>query len=146
MVNEKQAKQVPTQAPVIPTGVKIISVLYYIGAVFGVIFGILFLVGAGAMSSIITSQIPMLAFFGSGLIILGGLLLIGMGVLYFFIARGLQRTQSWARIIVIIFACIGVLMGLISIFQGNFSIISFGLNLAIGGYLLFSQEVKQAFA
>ncbi|MBU1989003.1 MAG: hypothetical protein KKD94_06005, partial [Nanoarchaeota archaeon] len=44
-VNQTQAQ--PVQGKQVPVGVKIISVLYYIGAVFGIIFGILFIVGAG---------------------------------------------------------------------------------------------------
>ena len=58
----------------VPTGVKIISVFYYIGAVFGIIFGILFMVGAGLIGAL-----------GAGLFIFVGIILLALSILGFFI-------------------------------------------------------------
>jgi hypothetical protein len=71
-----------------------------------------------------------------------------MGVLAFFVARGLWKAKSWARVIAIIFSVLGVLMAIIAIVQGNISgnIFSLVVHGVIGGYLLFSKGVKQAFA
>ena len=131
----------------IPTGVKVIAVLYYIGAVFGIIFGLLFLVGAGMMGSI-ANQIPLLGALGAGLFVVGGIIMIGLGVLGFFVGRGLWKARPWARIVAIIFATLGILMAVISMIQGNIAGNIFGLviQLVICGYLLFSNNVKQAFA
>ncbi len=131
----------------VPVGVKIISVLYYIGAVLGVIFGILFLVGAGAIGSI-ADQIPLFGALGAALFVVGGIILIGLGVLGFFIGRGLWKARSWARIVAIIFAALGILLAVVSMVQGEILSNIFGLviNLVIGGYLLFSNSVKEAFA
>ena len=48
-----------------PGGVKFLSVLYYIGGALAILFGILFLFGAGFVGSIV-SQIPFFAALGSG--------------------------------------------------------------------------------
>ncbi len=129
----------------IPVGVKIIAVLYYIGAVLALLFGILTFVGAGTLQTALAA-VPFLAIF-SGLIIVLGIILIGFGVLGFFIGRGLWKAQNWARILVIIFAALGVLMAIIAMVGGNIAgnIVSLIINGLIGGYLLFSQKVKAAF-
>ena len=64
----------------VPTGEKVIGVLYYIGAVLGIIFGLLFLLGAGALESI-AEQIPLLAALGAGLFVIVGVILIAFGIL-----------------------------------------------------------------
>jgi len=131
----------------VPTGVKVIAVLYYIGAVLGVIFGLLLLVGAG-MTSTIANQIPLLGTLGAGLFVVGGIIMIGLGILGFFVGRGLWQARPWARIVAIIFAALGTLTAIISMIQGNISgnILNLVIQLVIGGYLLFSNNVKQAFA
>ena len=98
----------------VPTGVKIISVLYYIGAVFEVIFGILLFVGAGALKA----KIPFLAVIGPFLIV-GGIILIGLAVLSFFVGRGLWKGQKWSRIVAIIFAALGLLLAIVGMVQGQ---------------------------
>ena len=127
----------------VPTGVKIISVLYYIGAVLELLLGIALFVGAGALKA----KIPFLAILGPFLII-GGIVLVGLAVLSFFVGRGLWKAQKWSRVVAIIFAVIGVLLTLIGMVQGNIAsnIISLVISAAIGGYLLFSNDVKAAFS
>ena len=134
----------------VPTGVKVIAVLYYIVAGLLAISGILSLVGAGAMSSI-TNKIPLfeiLGALGSGLFIIIAIIFIGLGVLEFFIARGLWKAKSWARILVIIFAAIGALFAIVSLVQGNIfsGLFNLLINGLIGGYLWFNNNVKEAFA
>lgn len=131
----------------VPTGVKVIAVLCYIGAVLGIIFGLLFLVGAGMIGSI-ANQIPLLGALGAGLFVVGGIILIGLSVLGFFVGRGLWKARPWARIVAIIFVALGILMAVISMIQGNITsnIVNLVIQLVIGGYLLFSNNVKEAFA
>ena len=127
----------------VPTGVKIISVLYYIGAVLELILGIALFFGAGALKT----KVPFLAFLGPFLII-GAVILIGLAVLSFFVGRGLWKAQKWSRIVAVIFAVIGVLFAIIGMIQGNIASNIVGLvgSAAIGGYLLFSGGVKSAFS
>ena len=130
----------------VPTGVKVISVLYYIGAGFGLLFGLLFLVGSGFIGTI-ASKISLLGVLGPGLFIVVGIILIGLGVLGIFIGRGLWKGKNWARIVAVIFAVLGILSELFSVFKGGYSSL-FGLliNLIIGGYLLFNSAIKTAFS
>ena len=134
----------------VPTGVKVISILYYVFAGLAVISAIMLFVGANMVNSIL-GQIPIIGIigaFGSSLFIVAGIISLTAGILGFFIGRGLWNAGKWARTLVIIFSCIGVLMGIISLakpsFIGIFSqlVVSGG----IGGYLIFSKKVKKAFA
>ena len=133
----------------VPVGVKIISILYYIGAVFGIIFGLLLIFGAETFTSILNGVLLIDALDSglSGLFIAGGIIMIALGVLGFFIGRGLWKGRNWARIFVIILSILGVLIGVFSMVQGDVAGNIFGLavNLIIGGYLLFSRKVKEAF-
>jgi len=131
----------------VPTGVKVVSVLYYIGAVFGIIFGLTSLVGAGMIDSIV-NQIPLLGILGAGLFVIAGIILIGFGIFSFFIGRGLWKARPWARFVVIIIAALGILASVISMIQGEIAsnIFNLVIQLAIVGYFLFSSNVKQAFA
>ena len=126
----------------IPTGVKVISVLYYIGAVFELIVAVLLFVGSGALKN----KVPLLAFLGPFLII-GGIALIGLAVLSFFVGRGLWKGKKWARIVAIIFAVIGVLFAILGMIQGQIvgNILGLVISAGIGAYLLFSSSVKSAF-
>lgn len=132
----------------VPTGVKIISVLNYICAAGLGILGILFIVAAGMMGSI-ASEIPLIGALSSGLFIVLGIISLGFGVLAFFVGRGLWKLQPWARIVAIIFICLGIIESLISmVIQGDISsnIIGLIINVIIGSYLLFNKKVKEAFA
>lgn len=128
----------------VPVGVKIISVLYYIGAAFAVIFGVLFLFGAGFISSYFGQFLGAL---GTGMFIFGGLVFVGLGILNFFIGRGLWKARNWARIVAIIFAILGFISAIIILVSGEFfsSIINLIFQGAIGGYFLFSKKVKATF-
>ena len=127
----------------VPTGVKVISVLYYIGAAFELLLAIALFIGAGT----IASKIPLIGALGSGLFIIAGVVLIGLAVLSFFVGRGLWKAQKWARIVAIIFAVLGVLFAVLGMVQGQIAsnVLSLVISGAIGGYLLFSKDVKAAF-
>ena len=138
---------IPQETKFVPIRVKIIAVLYYISATLGLIFGLLFIVSAGLVNSI-TNQIPILGLFGTGLFIIGAIIIIVLGILSFFIGRGLWKGRNWARILVVIFSFISVLIAIVSMIQGNIlsNIITLVISLVIGGYLLFSNNVKETFA
>ncbi len=131
----------------IPTGVKAISIVYYVFAALLVLSAIGLFVGSGIITSILDS-IPILSIMGalgSGLLIFAGVTCLIFGVLEFFIGRGLWTAKNWARVLVIIFSCIGVLIGITSITSGFFAIVGLAISGLIGGYLIFSKKVKAAF-
>jgi len=132
---------------IIPTGVKIIAVLNYIGAGLLALFGLLAIVGGGMFASVI-NEIPLLGVLGGGIFIVVGIILIALAVLLFFIGRGLWKGQNWARIVEIIFAILGVIMAIVGMFSTGIAsnIVSLVFNGLIGGYLLFNTKVKEAFA
>jgi hypothetical protein len=137
------AKNNSVQIKEVPVGAKIISVLYYIGAVLLLILGILFFVGAGFVDTLI----PALGAIGSGLLIFVGVIIVAFAVLYFFIGRGLWRGQNWSRIVAIIFALLGVISSIYTIIVG-FQIGTLIELLIVGFiayYLLFDKGVKSAF-
>lgn len=121
----------------IPAGVKIISILHYIGAILGFIGGIFLIFSFLGFDFIIK--------------IVGGFLLI-YGIFSFFIARGLWKGKNWAKILAIIFSISGFLISL-----GNLifkvgeinrlgtipSLVIYGF---IAGYLLFSNKAKEFFS
>jgi len=143
---------------IMPTGVKVISVLYYIGAAFSFLFGLLLIVGGVFIGAILGETLASLSALGSGLFIVLGIALLGFGVLDIFIGRGLWKGQNWTRIAAIVFAILGVFGGINSLISGltNFqtigafsifvAFVQLAVSLLIGGYLAFAHEVKEAFA
>jgi len=132
----------------IPTGVKVISVVYYVFAAIAVIASIFLFSGASTINSILGSIpiIGILGALGSGLFIFGAIVCLIFGTLSFFIGRGLWKAKKWARIIVIVFSVIGVLIGLASLAKISFGgIVQLAISGTIGGYLIFSKKVKGAF-
>ncbi|MBX4211837.1 hypothetical protein KW787_00065 [Candidatus Pacearchaeota archaeon] len=131
----------------IPTGVKVISILDYIGGAFGIIFGLIFILGGGAIANWATS-IPGASrgLVGAGLAVIGVVLII-FGVLGILLGRGVWKGRSWARIIQIILAVLGALGALGKLFTGHFGgIVSLALNVWIGWYLVYNKEGKRYFS
>ena len=129
----------------VPVGAKIIAVLNYIGAVLLLISGISAIVSSGIKASYISSIVPITL--GPGLFVVMGIILIALAVLFFFLGRGLWKGQQWARIVEIVLAIIGVISAIVGMFQGAITsnIVSLVIDAIIGGYLLFSKQVKEAF-
>lgn len=139
----------------IPTGVKIIAVFYYIGAVLSIIFGILLLVIGGFLRN----AIPILGTLG----FFGGIILIVLGIFGIFIGRGLWKGKNWARVVATIVATLVTLLTIVSFVQiltayfgeayivggiiSNFIklLINLAINLAIASYLAFNSKVKTSF-
>lgn len=134
----------------VPVGVKVLSILEYIGAGILLLYAILTPVANPLMLAF--------AALGKAMLIFLEVIMLGLAVLEFFIARGLWRAQNWARILLIIFSCIGVVFGIISLIGaigsknlGASLLIAQGVGIIlidglIAAYLLFSSEVKAAFA
>lgn len=126
----------------VPVGVKIVSVLYYIGATILAIIGIGLLFG----DETIMGMLPM-AIETVGALVAIGVFYLVLSVIGFFVARGLWKPQSWARIVTIILSVLGFVGGINSIANGDISggIIAMIVEAIIGSYLMFNTEVKRAF-
>lgn len=136
-------------------GVKIMSVFHYINAGFWAIFGLLIIIFSKAVTSYLMSgvanQVSELSTVDSSLVasilILAGIFSIGVGVLNFFVAKGLWELKNWARIISIILAALVIVSTLYSII-GSFSWINFMrilIRAPIIVYLIFCKEAGKAF-
>lgn len=131
----------------VPTGVKVLAILNYIGAALTIILALIFFFGAGAIGSL-ADKIPGLGVLGAGVFIVLGIVMLGLGVLSIFIGRGLWKGQNWARIVSIIFLALGIISSISYIIGGKImsGIIYLIIYAAIAAYLLFNKKVKQAFA
>jgi hypothetical protein len=130
----------------VPVLVKAISILYYISAGFGVLFAI-FLFAGSAFLGTLFPFLTTISAMGYILVILCAIMVLAFSVLSFFVGRGLSKAKNWARILAIVFAGLGILGVLGSLFSGfSFSsIVQLAVHGAIGGYLLFNKEVIKTF-
>jgi len=132
----------------VPTGVKIISVLYYIATF------IIFLL------FITTLLESILSFFGkslsptiqnylvfSGVVLLvTSFIILAIGIFSFFIAKGLWNLKPWTRKAAAGLSALSAVNSFMSIFEGNFLSIAFViLHVWIVYYLWYNKEVKSAF-
>ena len=129
-MNQGLQNQIPPKTT--PALVKVISILYYVS------MGSLVIIAIGSF----------FVFEELNLAILISSVLIFLAALSFFIARGLWKGKNWARILVIIFAILNFIIGIMflvkmDISNGITNLLPGGL---IAGYLLFSTKVKEFFS
>lgn len=143
----------------IPTPAKVISVLYFIGAIYavassGAVEGITLKVTIDFISSL-SKIINPLGLSGAVSIIVA-LVALGLIILELLVARALWNGKNWARLLLIAFSITGVLIGIYLLTQRNvaenilqiFDFEAFTtilINGLILGYLLLSKKVKQTF-
>lgn len=95
-----------------PFGITILSILYILGGIAGVIVAVMFGVFSAMMAD---SMMGEFAVFGGAI---SGVF-VGIAVLEFVIAGCLLSGKGWARKIVIIFVVVDLILEFISIFGGN---------------------------
>jgi len=130
----------------IPTGVKIISIFYYIGAVIGVVLALLIIFTGSKFGSFFKDD-PLISSLGIIIFIVFGIIAFGMSVFSFLIAKGLGKTKPWARWVVIVFMGLSVLGAIFIMIKGQIisGLLSLVFALVIGGYLLLNKKVKEIF-
>lgn len=124
-----------------PKGVKIISVLYFLGSILALGFGALAIFGASFFTQVLGT-----GFFGKFFAV-GGIIFIALGILGISVGIGLWRYKNWARLLAILLSVIGIVLALLAILKGNVSsnIFSLLVSAVIGGYLFLNPKVKTAF-
>ncbi len=131
----------------LPAGVVIVSVMYFLLALGGMIpIGVILLIGS------LKSYTITLPF------VIAGVIFLGIFVLDISVGVGLLRRKSWARTVGIIFsflAFIGIITGIVQMIQGNntFALLPNNITILIpyilivisGIYLLLNKRVKSIF-
>ena len=152
----------------IPTGVKIISILNYIFAVFGILFaiagiigGIYFAINGGSMASQIFGIGSQPGTLGAEISSKAetfysnfGFIALGIGVVFallsiFMIIIGMKmwKGKNWARLSEIVLMVLWTILWSIELFKGNFlNLIMIIPALIIFFYLVFSKNVKNFFS
>lgn len=87
------------------TVVKVLAVLYWIGAALTIIAGLFMLFGGSALGLISGLAGGLLA----GLIAVMGVVFLIVGALYVFVGYGLWKFKNWARITAIVLAVLGLI-------------------------------------
>jgi len=144
-VKKKVKKESVTSCNKIPVGVQIISILHYIGAGLSTLFGLMLILSAEYLSAIFSAELELV--FASTFFTISGIVFIGLGILSFFIGRGLWKLRNWGRILAIIFMVLNIIYIILSMVSGFIAaqIMLLIIDLVIVGYLTFDKEVKKAF-
>jgi len=140
-----------------PTGVTVIAVLYFIGAAFCILGGLGMILGGSFIAAMISHS--QASGSGAGAGIMAGLgaafgigLLVGAAIAAL-LGWGLLKLKEWARITVIVFAGLGLVLGVLGLLGAlaHFAVILlFGVvvRVAINGCILWyllQPDVKVAF-
>jgi hypothetical protein len=142
-----------------PTGVKAISILNYVCAVFGVLIGFVMLIWGSMFifnndSGIVEGATASDNFFGflmefgfSAFLI--GLILLGVSFLLLFLGIHLWDGRNWARMLQIVLMSIFIIFYIVSFLQGGkigfLEVVQMIPALIIIFYLIFDKQVKKYF-
>ena len=138
-----------------PTGVTILAVLNFFGALFCVLGGLVFFVGLGVAGLAVrggrVGTGPVALLMGMGAV--GGVICMVAAALSLIIGIGLWKLQNWARVLTIAFTCLGLLFSAFGILTGllHFHLIlamfrmMFVAMYALILWYMFQPHVKQAF-
>lgn len=123
---------VPIQRPGLVT---FAAVIEFIGAGLAIVAGLLFMFGGALFAALFAEVSDELAGATGVLFVVAGLVALLFATLLIFIGIGLLKGQSWARIVAIVFAAIGLLFGILSLVSGDAEAL---LPLAVHGLVLFA--------
>jgi len=96
-------------------GITVLGILGYIGAAVTFLAGLAMLIFSAYVKDVLdsiatTTEISsMITALGTVGFIILGIIFIGLAILDYFIAKGLLNGKNWARIIMIVFAALGIL-------------------------------------
>ena len=128
-----------------PTILKVLAILTYIGAGLTFLMALGFIIGGSFITNFV-SDFGGIEALGGVFLVGSGILLIGIGILQIFIARGYYKGQNWSRVITIVFSALGILGALVAILSGAFaSIINLILNGLIFYYFVVDENCKKWF-
>jgi hypothetical protein len=125
-----------------PTGIKIISVVYYLSAVLYLAIAVISLF----FPDIIFKIPDFNEITNSSASIIIGVIFILLTIFSITVATGIRKLKSWARIAIIIFCSLNIIGGIFSVVEGSYlSLINLIFNLLIASYLIFSKKIRESF-
>lgn len=149
-----------------PAGVIVLTVLYALGGVGAIVLGML-LLGAGSVMTDAAQQVAaqrasvpgappvntadVNAFLQTFFKIFGFGMMIG-GLINFLIAWGLYSLQQWARVVAIIFACLGLVGGVVGLLRPAggahviVTLVGIGMNVVMLYFLFGDADTVAAFS
>lgn len=128
-----------------PIGVKAIAIWCYALIFICTVLGVYMIYFSSGLAA---AFLEMNVTLSSTFFIMGGIILLGMAVLNFFLGRALWKLKAWARIVSIFLAVLGLLyLAYYVALEGiRFATLVFlVVNIAIAVYLIFDKEVKKIF-
>lgn len=144
-----------------PTGVTVISLLYFLVTLVLALCGVVFmgLIGTAGLGARAHEMGPLGVLAGLGVV--AGVVCLVLAVLIGFVGWGLWTLKGWARVVAIIFSGLGLLGGVagflgaillrshlfpaVGVIGAGFALLRIAINALILWYLL-QPHVKQAFA
>lgn len=114
-----------------PAGVVVIAILYWIGAFWLLVLGVILTVGATLFTAALAG-IPSII---GGLGIVGGVFMLAFGTALAFIGYGLVTLQEWARMTAVVLAVIGIVICFLPGIGIFGRLIRLAINIAIVWYL-----------
>lgn len=139
----------PAPAPMSrPTGATVISVIDGIVGVLALLAGVLLIVGAGVLGSVLGSaadpNAPGLGAMFAGLGIVFGIIVLLIGVLYLAIAYGVWKGRSWAWMLGVVVAVVATVFAVLGLAGGITvsNILSVALPILVL-YFFWQPEVKR---
>ncbi|MBU2577035.1 MAG: hypothetical protein KKF50_04905 [Nanoarchaeota archaeon] len=133
----------------IPEGIWILVVFSFAMAGLMVIGGLqmfsvydsLQILGLGQLSGTALEGVSPPAFIGIGI------LLVGLGVLIYYVARGLLKAQNWSRVVTVVVSILGIIYSIVILTSAYYltSVLGIMINGLIAWYLLFKDSTKKYF-
>ncbi len=124
----------------IPTPVKVISILTYIGSGLNLLFSLVLILGSSFIAGLIANMTPndpvvdLIGTIGVGVLIGFGILILLIAILEFFVAKGIWEGKNWARIVLLVIASIAVFFSVMRLIVGDFSTI---IGILIYGFIIY---------
>lgn len=145
---KESRKEPPTSIRTIAIINFIYSALLILGALFFIVVGIIAIAAGPTIlgDEILQDAGPLISIAGAFLIVFG-LISLGIGILYFFVGKGLWKGKNWARITSIILSIIGVIFTIMFlVIDVTFSnLVGLIISAGIIYYLGFDEKTKSYF-
>ncbi len=136
-----------------PAGVTVLAILNFIAAACLGLLALAMVLGMGFIGSMAGGGERGGAILLAGLGVIGGVIFVIMAVVSAAVGYGMWNLQNWARLVSVVFCCLGIVAGLLGLTAGAvhfrpFFMMTSIVRMAVAALIiwyLFQPHVKQAF-